>query len=216
MENKFLNLSNSQTWHVLVEAAKRAAKKEGYDLVRIPGRGRSNMHYANKGGQMQLVSIRTTRDRWIAYQPVNGKWKTLDDATVVIVAAVDDPEDPKKAEIYILPSAEVKDRFDAAYKARTESGQKVRDNFGMWVSLDCDDRGIAASVGSGIVESLTPVAVYPLADFDVADENDSKIEKEGDVRPPTIAEVLDVARRQIAKIAGVAPDHIKIDLKIEH
>ena len=69
---------------------------------------------------------------------------------VVIVAAVDLREAPENVEVYVFPAEEVRKRFDAAYAARTQAGQVVRNNFGMWVGLDQDERGIPASVGSGI------------------------------------------------------------------
>ena len=39
-----------------------------------------------------IASVRTTRDRWIAFPPLDGgtRWKTLDDVELVLVAAVDE------------------------------------------------------------------------------------------------------------------------------
>ena len=39
----------------------------------------------------------------------------------------------------------------AARTTTSDDGQIQQDSFGMWVSLDPDQRGIATSVGSGIV-----------------------------------------------------------------
>jgi hypothetical protein len=218
---------NAQSWKLMVHGAKRGAEEEqGYKLSRVPGRGLSNVWTAEKDGKTKLVSIRTTRDRWIAFQPLEkGKrWKTLDKADLVIVAAVDDKEDPKNIQVYIFPAAEVRQRFDAAFKARSQEGHKNKDNFGMWVALDTDDRGIAASVGSGLADKYNPVATYPIealaaelhgtaTDYDVAEVD---VDDPDETRPTTIGEVMTWARMRVAELAGVHVDRVKLDLKVEY
>ncbi len=216
MDNEFLKLSNTQSWRTLVDVSRESVKKAGYELERQPGRGRSNVYMVKKGGKEQLASIRTTKDRWIAFPPLKDKWKTLDDVELVIISAVDDVEDPKNAEVYILPADEVRDRFNASYRARISSGQKVRENFGMWVCLDRDDRGIAASVGSGIIESHTPVAVIPLVDLGGGDDGGGDPDVVEESSPKTIASILASAKQHIARIADVSTDQIQLDLRIEH
>lgn len=218
MENEFLDMDNTQTWHVLVEAAKDALIEAGYEIERQPGRGRSNVWRITKEGVTQVASIRTTRDRWFAFPPLDDKWKTLDDVEIVVVSAVDDPEDPRSAQVYLFSADEVRDRFNAAYKARIEAGKKVRHNFGMWVCLDEDTRGIAASVGSGIAAEHDPIAAFPLSQIESVDVPQQHIKKMDDVAtaPVTISEVLASAKAQIATLAGVGTDQIKLDLRIEN
>src|SRR2546429_123443 len=162
MVNRLEGLPETVKWHVMVEAAKRGAEAAGYTLDRVPGRGLSNIWTITRNGESRKASIRTTRDRWFAYPPLeNGKkWKTLDDVEVVIVAAVDDRHEPENIEVYIFPTNDVRKRFDDAFAARTGAGQTVRNNFGMWVRLDQDTRNIPASVGSGIIDKYKPVAVF--------------------------------------------------------
>src|SRR5882672_9831449 len=142
----------ARMWRILVHAAKKAADDAGYKLTRVPGRGLSNVWNVQKDGKTQVASIRTTRDRYIAFPPLDGgkKWKTLDDVDLVIVAATDSKKDPKQVEVYIFPASEVRKRFDQSYAARTKDGHVVRDNFGMWLSLDPDYRPTPARIGSGI------------------------------------------------------------------
>lgn len=218
MENRFLNASNTRKWHILVEAAKKSLESSGYIIERLPGRGRSNIWKIEKDGHSQLASIRTTQDRWIAFPPLEGKWKTLNDVDLVLVAAVDDRNDPKNVDVYLFPADEVRERFDASYKARIEAGQKVRDNFGMWVCLDKDNRGVAASAGSGISEEHEKIAAYSLSEFDIAnaiEAGEGELDNLVDGQT-TIADVLNIAKQQIAKLAGVMPEQIKLDLKIEN
>jgi hypothetical protein len=52
--------------------AVEGAKKAGYALKRQPGRGLSNTWEVTKDGEAKIASVRTTRDRWIAFPPLDG------------------------------------------------------------------------------------------------------------------------------------------------
>ncbi|MHC2258299.1 hypothetical protein [Sinorhizobium meliloti] len=226
MVNLLGGLSETVRWRLLVDAAKKAAAAEGYSLSRVPGRGLSNIWNITKDGKTEMASIRTTRDRFIAFPPLEGgsKWKTLDDVETVIVAAVDSKVDPENIEVYIFPADEVRKRFNASYAARLQDGQTVKDNFGMWVPLDHDDRGLAASVGSGIIDHYKRVASYSIPDLlaNSTHEDTSIVESEQQIPDAsesalsTIAEVMAWARDRVAQIAGVQANAVKLDLKIEY
>jgi hypothetical protein len=223
MSNQLENLSETIRWRLLVDAAKKAVQAQGYSLQRVPGRGLSNIWTLTKNGQTKTASIRTTRDRWIAFPPLEGgkKWKTLDDVDTVVVAAVDSKDEPENIEVMMFSAEEVRKRFDAAYAARIKDGQTVKDNFGMWVGLDHDDRGLAASVGSGIAEKHERLATYSIAGL--LEETPGPLPEDGDVdnasgtpELSTIAEVMAWTRSRLATIAGVEVEAIKLDLKIEY
>lgn len=225
MSAEFETASQSVRWATLVEAAKRGAQQQGYRMTREPGRGLSNIWTVERGGKTQLAAIRTSQDRWFAFPPLEGgsKWKTLDDVDIVILAVVDSPEDPKSAEVYVFPKDEVRQRFAAAYKARIKAGHAQKDDFGMWVNLDADARGIASSVGSGIVEKHKPIAVYPLDELLARHRTKEPSQPEQadddarpqEFRPGTIAEVMKWARERVAEIAGVKVDTVRLELKLE-
>jgi hypothetical protein len=228
VEGDFESMPDAKAWAVLNRAIKRAAEERGYRLSRVPGRGRSNMWRVERDGQVQKASFRTTKDRWIAFVPLKGgaEFKTLKDVDLVLVAAVDDPSSPRQIQVYEFPAGEVRRRFKENYEARVRDGRAMPDNFGMWVSLDRDDRDTASSVGSGLADKYKPIAVYQIASLreaDVsADEEEVRVE-EAEVKrrlfvrePTTIAEVLDAARDRISEIAGVERDAVKLDLKIEY
>lgn len=219
-------MSDTETWAILVGAVKKAAQEKGYRLKRVPGRGRSNVWIVEKNSKELRASIRTSKDRWIAFPPLNGgkKWKTLDGVDLVLVGVVDQKDDPRNVEVYELDAKEVRQHFDAAYAARREAGQTVQDNFGMWVGLDVDDRGIPASIGSGIAEKHKPIVVYPMttlleASRETAGED---VEVGDDPSLPgkdpanTIGEVMASARKRISELAGVDFAAVKLDLKIEY
>lgn len=230
MANRFSELSDTETWQILVTAAKKGAEAEGYTLSRKPGRGRSNTWVVEQNGQEQTASIRTSKNRWIAFPPLRGgtRWKTLDDVEVVFVAVVDSRENPQNVEVYRFPADEVRRHFDAAYAARKKAGRKVKDNFGMWINLDADSRGVTNSVGSGLAAKHEPISVYPLSELMAApgsldeepDEEDVAATTTEEVvparRPATIAEVINGARKRVAEIAGVRVEAVKLDLKIEY
>lgn len=225
MANQSSEQNGAIRWKTLVEAAKKAAIAQGYALERLPGRGLSNIWQLTKGGKTKVTSIRTTRDRWIAFPPLAGgtKWKTLDDVDTVLVATMDARENPQNVQVYMFPADDVRKRFNAAYAARIKDGQKVQDDFGMWVQLDPDDRALASSVGAGIIEHYKPIATYPLSKL-LADEVDgdvSEVEAQEAAAEPsvpnltTISDVISWARERVAQIAGVQLSAVKLDLKIE-
>jgi hypothetical protein len=226
MSYQFGDLPNKEVWRLLVESAKRAMESAGYGLHRVPGRGLSNLWLFEKNGKRGSASIRTTRDRWFAFPPLDGgsKWKTLDDVDVVLVAAVDRPDNPSDIEVYIFDADVVRSRFKAAYEARVKAGHRVKDNFGMWLKLDRDDRGLPTSVGSGLADYRPPVATFPIADL--------LGEREGGLAPPsaptlapqsaglpssdTISHIMATTRERVAELAGVRLEAVKLDVKIEY
>ena len=218
MANELEGLSETVKWRLMVEAAKRGAIAAGYTLDRMPGRGLSNVWMITKGGTSQKASIRTTRDRWIAFPPLEKgkKWKTLDQVDLVIVATVNDRDDPRNVEVYIFPQAEVRKRFDASYAARVAAGQRTGDNFGMWVARDQRGRNSPADVGSGIVDQYKPVAVIPIADL-LTDVQAGVVSNDevGDDRPADEIEndpplTIPEAKRRLALTLGCNPENIKI------
>src|SRR5690349_6533734 len=97
MSNLLNKSSESQAWHLLVAAAKEAIEAKGFKLERVPGRGLSNVWTARRNGEKKRLCIRTTRDRYVAFAPLvdGSKWKTLDDAELVAMAAVDSRAQPR-------------------------------------------------------------------------------------------------------------------------
>lgn len=221
-----LDEADEPAWGVMVGAATRALKESGFGLKRVPGRGRANVWEITKAGKSLRASIRTSKDRWFAFPPLKRgtKWKTLDTVDVVIVAVVDNARDPKGIEVYLFDAPEVRKRFDASYAARIKAGMTVRDNFGMWVGLDDDPRGLPASVGSGLGAKHKPLGVYRIDDLTAEsagrDFGDSVQSEQARGEPAaqqrTIAEVMDWARQRIAALSGVGTQSVKLDLKIEY
>ena len=180
--------------------------------------------YSAKRAKSELISVRTTRGRKFAFPSINkGKaWLTLDDVDSVVVAAVNDRKNPETIEVYKFDAAEVRQRFSDAYSARTNAGMSIRDNFGLWVSLDKDNRDLPRSVGTGLGDEHPPIAVYSIDELVAsrrgADSSNSKEPrgKSWQTEPSTIAEVLKWTRQQISSLAGVDAEAVKLDLRIEY
>jgi len=211
----------------MVDAAKAGMVAQGYALERVPGRGMSNIWKVTRNDETRIASIRTSRDRHIAFAPLEGgaKWKTLDDIELVVVATVDEKEAPEKIEVYLFPADDVRQRFDANYAARSKDGKSIKDDFGMWVGLDRDDRGLPVSVGAGILENYKPIAIFAIADLlaedppaQANDDDPGQAAGEISAQPAltTIAEVMAWARSRVAELAGVQTEAVKLDLKVEY
>ncbi len=232
MTNRLKEMGEAASWRLMVDAAVKGAEADGYRLERKPGRGLSNTWTIAKDGTSQVAALRTSRDRWLAFPPLDkGKrWKTLDDVDLVLAAVADDYQNPQMVEVYLFPADEVRKRFDAAYAARIAAGNVVRDDFGMWVNVDPDDRRVPVAVGAGLAKPYPPIARFSIDELveapaaadeartkDVGaqsvDDHDVGVAKSASA---TVADVLRQTREQIARITGVATGAIKLDLKIEY
>ena len=233
MTNRLKEMGETASWRLMVSAAIEGAKKAGYATKRQPGRGLSNTWELTKDGTAKVASVRTTRDRYIAFPPLDGgkRWKTLDAVDLVLVSAVDDPGNPQNVDVYLLPAADVRKRFDASYAARTENGHTVRDDFGMWIMLDQGDDAIASQVGHSLAVDYPTIARFSIDELegqitpateqavkDATPEPETPAEQpQAETTPAftTVGDVLSWARAEIARLSGMSSEAIKLDLKIE-
>ena len=223
MSNQLEGLSETIRWRLLVDAAKKALQAQGYSMQRVPGRGLSNIWTLTKGGETKpYPSARRVIGGSLSTSGKGHEVENTRQVDTVVVAAVDSKDEPENIEVMMFSATEVKKRFNEAYAARIKDGQTVRDNFGMWVGLDHDDRGLAASVGSGIAEKHERLATYSIATLLEEAPQSAAEDSEGGERTSstpelaTIAEVMAWTRNRLASIAGVAVDAVKLDLKIEY
>jgi hypothetical protein len=228
MSNRLKELGESTAWKLMVRGAIKGAEQNGYTLKRQPGRGLSNTYEVTKDGKTKIASVRTTRDRWIAFPPLDKgtRWKTLDDVDLVLVSAVDNRENPQNVDVYLFPADEVRKRFDASYAARIAQGHTVRDDYGMWVMLDKGDNEVPSQVGHSLAIDYPAIAHFSLDELEAevaagsgAGEDDTPVEPL-DVAAPveddllTIADVLAFARKKIAALSGLPTEAINLDLKM--
>lgn len=227
MTNRLKDMGETASWRLMVSGAVEGAKKMGYELKRQPGRGLSNTYEMTKDGKTSIASVRTTRDRYIAFPPLDdgARWKTLSDVDLVLVSAVDDPANPQNVDVYLFPADEVRRRFDESYQARIKNGHTVRNNYGMWVKLDAGDPQVPSLVGSGLADKYPRIAQFSLDELEAAtipvtedapellhDETDPEAAEARSLS--TVADVLVFAREKIAQLTGMSVEGIKLDLKM--
>jgi hypothetical protein len=231
--NRLKEMGQSKAWHLLVGAALEGARQQGYTLQKQPGRGLSNTYSMTKGNEKKVASVRTTRDRWIAFPPMNGglKWKTLDEVSWVLVAAVDNKDNPQNVDVYLFPADEVRDRFNASYAARQAAEHTLPDNYGMWVMLDQGDDAYPSQVGHSLAVDYPTIARFTLDELEktispdvrkMADDDAPAFEEVAQRDAPeenphaltNVAEVLTFAREKIAALTGMPSNAITLDLKM--
>ncbi len=202
----------------LVSAALDTLDRQGWKVARVDGIGMGRVRRVTKNGTTRLAAIRTTQDTWIAF-PRNEddtKWVTLSDVDMVVIASVDDPNNPKFAKVHIVEAKEMRDRFDRAYAARLAAGHTIPLGRGVWVSLYQDEGTSPVQlVGAGVGNVHPEIARVPL-DGSGAPEvspltepthrSNEQIANEDKL---TIAE----AKRRLALSLGVDASSIKITVE---
>lgn len=228
MANRLKQMGESNAWHLMVRGATMGAEQAGYSLKRQPGRGLSNTYEVSKDGKTKIASVRTTRDRWVAFPPLEKgtRWKTLDDVELVVVSAVDSRENPQNVDVYLFPADDVRKRFGASYAARIKQGRVIRDDYPMWLMLDKGDNEVASQIGHSLALDYPAIARFSIDELEREAASGSGDQIAGapveplDVAAPveddllTIADVLAFARKKIAVLSGLPSDAINLDLKM--
>lgn len=225
--NPFKQQEAGVRWQQMTNAAVEAVGNLGWKMRRQPGRGMSNTWLMEKDGETFTASIRTTQDRWVAFPPLAGgtRWKTLDDVQKVIVAAVNDVDNPDVIEVYLFDQEEVRARFDEAYSTRKSAGHVIKDNYGFWINMDHDrKRDAAYQAGSGLAVDHGPIgrmhievfATTPAAKRPVEVQEDDGAANDDAAALNTVGDVMTWARSTIARLASVPIEAVKLDLKIQY
>jgi DNA-binding PadR family transcriptional regulator len=203
----------------LVQAALQTLEDQGWKVAKVRGVGKGRVRRITKNGKSRLAAIRTTQDTWIAFprDDDDTKWVTLADVDVVVAVSVDDPPNPKFAQVHMIEAKEMRDRFDRAYAARLAAEHTIPVGRGMWVSL-YDEEGTSPvqRVGAGAGLANPPIARVPLGSLGghrgsgpTRPEEPTNRTVEDDEEPLTIAE----AKRRLAQTFGVDPASIKITVE---
>lgn len=227
----YMTMNAAQQGAVLYRALRLGAERAGYVVKKAANTGGAQIVNLERDGNTLRVAMRTTRNRWFAFVPLPGKiWKTLDDVEAVFVASVDNYDNPRNVEFYLLPAKAVRAGLDAAFDARTEAGHKIKlGGFGVWLNLD-PEVAEPYKAGSGLALEHPSVAEIPIAELTGNRESEAT-KQEG--QPPsanepsvlatgaeaqqtaTIASVLQRAREEIGRISGLGPDAVKLELTMQ-
>jgi hypothetical protein len=219
----YARMSDKEQGSTLYRLVTPLLEKAKYERRKAKNTGGFQITEILRDGQVSRAVYKTSRNRWFSMQPdANGGWKPLDDADALILVTVDNPDSPTAFQLYIFPADEVRRHLNAALAAWTEAGLTIG-GFGVWVSLDVSDKAHHVA-GSGIAEKYAPILTVQFDNMLPSSESDEPINEEPrstlatqPVPTPsagTIAEVLNAARVQIAALAGVGPDAVKLDVRI--
>ena len=209
------DISWAQARKKMTESAVAALKAHGYQVERIPERGRSsNWNFIHEGKKGKLC-IRTSNDRWFAFINENDGWKTLDDMDMVVVVAVDNPNDPTQFHTFLFSAEEVRQSFNDSRKARIESGMTVKEGYGMWIGLDESLEERPLFIGSGLAKKYPPIAIDPIFTEIEKDANQHKKLTAPNTNVDSIADIIENAKSLISQKMGISKDQISLDLKFD-
>jgi hypothetical protein len=201
----------------LRQLGEKALQDHGWTVERISRARKSSVRRITRGSLIQRVSIKTTRDRWIAFarNDADTGWKTLPDVDTVIVAAVD-PDDAAFARVHMIDAHDLRNRFDRAYAARSAAGYSIDKARGVWIPLYYPDTEEPVThVGGGAGLDNPPIARYPLECADGARAGTEPMRVTTAETKPDSAELLTIpeAKRRLARSLGVDPSAIKITVE---
>jgi len=216
MENDKKSKNRIQVRSFLFRTAEEALEREGWTVERIPRFGKSSVRRITKGKDVKTVSIRTSRNTWIAFPRTadDRGWATLADVDYVVAASVERSDNPEFAQVHLVDGDEMRARFDRAYAARKKAGYTMRGGLGMWLSLyDEESQNPVTLVGAGAGRDHLPIAKVPLTDGESAPTLEEPVSQPSlqvatREAPLTIAE----AKRRLAMSLGVSEADIKITI----
>src|SRR5687768_11138979 len=112
-------------------------EKDGWRVSRERGMGKASVRRIERPGESRLVTIRTTLDQWIAFptKPKGKGWVTLDEVDVVVAVSVDNPDSPRDVLVHWIAADDMRQRFDAAYRARKAVNRVQPERRGLWIPL---------------------------------------------------------------------------------
>ncbi|SAL68926.1 hypothetical protein [Caballeronia humi] len=200
-----------------------ALEQEGWKISRVPrgqkGSGKGSVRRITRGEEVKLVSIRTTKDRHIAFPRADDGWATLGEVDYVCAVSVDKHGAPQEGWAHIIDAKEMLARFDRAYEARIKAGNSIPLGQAMWVSLyhkEGTNPVYLVGAGVGRPENFPPklkAKLWNAGEMPEVEQEQKSVAEDVqellDETPLTIAE----AKRRLAMTFGVEESCIKISIE---
>lgn len=203
----------------LQRAGFEALQRQGWVIEREPGIGKSSVRRISRGAESKLVSFKTTQDTALAFSrtPDDEAWSTLEDIEIdsVVIISVDHKDEPRFANVHVVPAKELIARFDRAYDARLKADHIIPVGRGVWLQLyEREASSPVNLVGAGIGLLFPPIAKTPLLTA-IAPELVERPMHTVSVRLPDAEAPLTIAeaKRRLALTLGVDPSAIKITVE---
>ena len=197
----------------LLQAGYTTLEKHGWILERVPGIGKSSVRRIRRGSETKIVSIKTTQDQWLAFSrtPDDKSWSTLEDVDSVVVISVDDRENPRFANVHIIDSATLVERFNRAYTARKAAGHSIPVGRGVWISLYEEERELPLNlIAAGVANDFPMIAKVPLEEDITAAAPDTD---PSELAPQESGLTIPEAKRRLAITFGVDASAIRISVE---
>jgi len=191
----------------LFDLAVAALKQDGWAVQRVADSRKSSERMISKKGKTLRVTIRTSRDHWLAFPMKDADGTQFGPLATAdrVVVATPDPDDSAYALVFDFPADDIRKRFDKALAARTKAGHAVRkQQHGMWVSLfQREGEGHPIyTVGGGVAREYKPFARLPI-DGAVSEQSPATL----------LSDLIATAKRKIAAAAGIDPSQVRISIE---
>lgn len=168
----------------LRDAAAQALAGHGYDVLEpVKGAGGARLK-VTKNGEIALALVRTSSDRWVGWmRDAKGALKGLDDADIVVVAAIDEGHD--HIDIMAFEPDVVRDAFEANLAARQAQNPNLSATAPIFVCLDETRKEKATATSSNLKtkaiwsETVTPSAEAAALDAAQDDDWSDQVQVEG-------------------------------------
>ena len=217
------------------DAALEALTRHGFELLEpVKGTGGARLKVM-KGGEIALALVRTSSDRWVGWmRDANGNLKGLEDADIVVVAAVDDAKSPTSLEVLAFDPDVVLDAFEANLAAREEHSGGLSPTAPVFVCLDETRKEKPAATSSNLktsaiwTETITPSDESLAADLGDDDEDwsgeitaedlagmDDDFEDQDDYGKFDLQAFLDDVKADLAARLNVPETCISLELRLK-
>lgn len=209
--------------------ATEALARHGYEVQEpVKGTGGARLK-ATRDGETRLVLVRTSTDRWVGWmRDAKGQLKGLEEADLVVVAALDNPANPAAVEVLAFAPDVVLEAFEANIAARKAHGGGLSVTSPVFVCLDETRKEKPASTGSNLkIQAIWTETVsagdedLSQAQDDMSDvaeedlEDDYDDEDADDFGKMDLEAFLEDVKAELAARLNLPVRSIRLDLKLK-
>ena len=216
MTNIFMKKEKISMKRFLFGLAEKALTNEGWLLEKSDGKKR--IYKISREGEAHSICIRTSQDAWFAFVPKGTQadldriekpeWGTLEDVDFVVLASVDNKENPRYGKVHLMDARTVTQTFDQAFESRRLRNVKVHEKRGFWISVYKEEQGLGHRYPV-LLEERIPASVYEEPE-EIKRSDFIKNEAQIDYGNPKTA--IEEAKRIVAEALGIETSAIRINI----
>jgi hypothetical protein len=205
----------------LRELAADVLTKHGFEVQEaVKGTGGARLKVM-KGGEVALALVRTSTDRWVGWMRDDaGALKGLDDADIVVVAALDGSDEPTTVEVMAFEPDVVREAFEANIAARKDHGKGLSPSAPVFICLDETRKEKPAAVSSdfkrlAIWTETISVATEDLVDDEAEEEAFADDDGADDFGKFDLEGFLEKVKAELAARLNVPSKAISLELRVQ-